>query len=527
MKRTIALMSAALLFLSGCTSTETKTVEGNVTGQGAPITTEEESENVINLSMSIVRSLNPIFNTDKTVNDVFSLMYENLINIGSNGKAEPNIAENWSFNEEGNVLTLNLRNDVCFSDGSRLTAYDVAYTLKTIDRAETSYYKNCTNNIKTWSVTGDYAMTITFYNSSGNNIYYLSFPVISRTLYGGDYAEEGDSPDTALTNGLYRFESLSKAKQLTLVASLNCFNGMSGVNKIIVTMTKDRDTQINLFSQGISDLLPADETELAGQNTAFVLNKTNYVTNIYDFIGFNFNNKIFSDRNIRQAVAYSVDEDNIINSIYLGNAEKAYSPISSTSWLYDSGVFGYEYDIPTAKMLLEQSGWRFRTSSTVRENSNGEKLAATILVNKENDERNQVAQMLSDSLQVLGFDVSIDSVDYETYKQKVESSSFDILVGSWTLSPVNDFTFMFETGNNSIGYSSEKMDDYIKSCNTAVTDEQMTSAYSKLQKYISQEIPYISLVFRQSSVYSSQRLQGNISPAEYNVYNGIENITIK
>lgn len=527
MRKTIALMSTILLLLTGCSSAETKTVEGNVTGQGAPITTEEKSENTINLSMSVVRTLNPIFNTDETVNNVFSLMYEKLINIGSNGKAEPNIAESWSFNDEGNVLTLNLRNDVCFSDGSSLTAYDVAYSLKTIDRAEASYYKNCTNNIKTWSVSSDYSMTVTFYNDSGNNIYYLSFPVISRTLYGGDYAVEEDSPDTALTNGLYRFDSLSKAKQLTLAASLNCFKGMAVVEKIIVTMTKDRGTQINLFSQGISDLLPADETELAGQTATFGIKKTNYVTNIYDFIGFNFNNNIFNDRNIRQAVAYSVDENNIIESVYLGNAEKAYSPVSSSSWLYDKSVYGYEYDIPTAKMLLEQSGWRFRTSSTVRENTDGKKLSVTILVNKENNERNQVAQILADSLKMLGFEIKIDSTDYETYKQKVESGSFDILVGSWTLSPVNDFSFMFETGNNSLGYSSEKMDEYIESCNTAVSDEQMIEAYGKLQKYISQELPYISLVFRQSSVYSSQRIQGDIIPAKYNVFNGIKEIIVK
>ncbi|MEA4972307.1 Oligopeptide-binding protein AppA [bioreactor metagenome] len=527
MKKTIALVSAILLLLTGCSSSETKTVEGNVTGQGAPITTEGESENVINLSMSVVRSLNPIFNTDETVNNVFSLMYEKLINIGSDGKAEPNIAESWSFNDEGNVLTLNLRNDVCFSDGSSLTAYDVAYSLKTIDRAEASYYKNCSNNIKTWSVSSDYSMTVTFYNDGGNNIYYLSFPVISRTLYGGDYAVDSDSPNTALTNGLYRFDSLAEAKQLSLVASLNCFKGMAEVEKVMVTMTKDRSTQINLFSQGISDLLPADETELAGQSTAVGVNKTNYVTNIYDFIGFNFNNNIFGDRNIRQAIAYSVDQDSIIESVYLGNAEKAYSPISSSSWLYDKNVYGYDYDIQTAKMLLEQSGWRFRTSSSVRENTDGGKLSATILVNKENNERNQIAQIIADSLKVLGFEISIDSVDYETYKQRVESGSFDILVGSWTLSPVNDFSFMFETGNNSIGYSSEKMDEYIKNCNTAVTDEQMTEAYGKFQKYVSQELPYISLVFRQSSVYSSQRLQGDIIPARYNVFNGIKNVTVK
>lgn len=527
MKKTVALLSAVLIFLTGCTAAETKTVEGNITGQGAPITAEKDSENIINLSMSVVTSLNPVFNTDESADQVFSLMYEKLINMGNDGKAEPNIAQNWTFNEEGNVLTLNLRNDACFSDGSRLTAYDVAYTLRSIDKAEESYYKNCTNHIKTWSVTGDYSMSVTFYNGSGNNIFYLSFPVISRVLYGGEYAEKETEPNTALTNGLYRFEKLSKAKELTLAASLNCFKGMSNVEKIIVTMTKDRDTQINLFSQGISDLFQADETELAGRNIPFGVKKTNYATNVYDFIGFNFNNSIFSDRNIRQAVAYSVDEDSIINSVYLGNAEKAYSPIGSSSWLYDDSAYGYDYDMANAKLLLEQSGWRIRTSSSVRENTDGDQLSATILVNKENNERNQVAQSLANALKVLGFEITVDSVDYETYKERVESGSFDIFIGSWTLSPVNDFSFMFGTDQNSIGYSSAKMDEYLESCNAAVTEEQMAEAYSKLQKYISQELPYISLVFRQSSVYSSQRLQGDVNPAEYNVYNGIQNITIK
>lgn len=117
-------------------------------------------------------------------------MYEKLINIGADGKAEHNIAESWTFNEDGSVVNINLKNNICFSDGTRLTAYDVAYSLKTIDNAENSFYKNCVENIKTWSVTGDYSISITFYESGGNNIYYLSVPIISSTFYGGDYADE-------------------------------------------------------------------------------------------------------------------------------------------------------------------------------------------------------------------------------------------------------------------------------------------------------------------------------------------------
>ena len=55
----------------------------------------------------------------------------------------------------------------------------------------------------------------------------------------------------------------------------------------------------------------------------------------------------------------------------------------------------------------------------------------------------------------------------------------------------------------------------------------MKAAYSSLQKYISQELPYISLVFRESNLYTSSRIDGDMAPIMYSVYNGIEKVKIK
>ena len=86
---------------------------------------------------------------------------------------------------------------------------------------------------------------------------------------------------------------------------------------------------------------------------------------------------------------------------------------------------------------------------------------------------------------------------------------------------------MFGTDNNVMGYSSTRMDEYISECSSAVTDEEMMTAYGKLQNYISQELPYISLVYRKSSVYMSQRIHGDLTPVRNRVFNGIENITVR
>lgn len=536
MKRFFALFAASVFLLTGCTRTRTTTVSGDVTGQGVSIDKEADTEDVITISMSMAKTLNPLVNSDKSVDRVLSLMYEKLITIGSDGKATPNIADSWTFNEDGSVAYIELNRNVCFSDGTRLTAYDVAYSLKTIDNAENSYYKNCVENIKTWSVTGDYSISVTFYESSGRNIYYLAIPIISRAFYGGDYAREDTNTDTALGSGLYRFESLKKPDRLTLIASLNCFKGMAGTNRIEVIMTKDSETDINLFSQGITDILAADDTETSGVGNTVGVKGTAYTTGEYDFIGFNFNNRILSDRNVRQAIAYAVDKDSIIEGIYLENAEEAYSPVSSSSWLYDSTVYGYDYDLSVAKMLLEQSGWRFRSGSDTVRQSGGDspsKLTLRLLVNGENNERKQVALKLAETLRGLGFEINMETLNFDAYKEKLENGSFDIVVGGWSISPVGDLTFMFgsqelngESGNI-INYGSAKMDEYLKACKSAVTDEETKEAYSALQKYIAQELPYISLVFRQSKVYTGARIDGVMTPSENNAFGGIENITIK
>ena len=188
MKKLTAVLCVLMLAITGCgKKAQTRTIEGDVTGQGVSIDTEAEAEDSVTISVNMAKTLNPLVNSDESVDMALSLLYEKLIVIGADGKAEPNIAQSWTFNEDGSVAYIDLRNDVCFSDGTRLTAYDVAYSLKTIDNADNSYYKNCVENIKTWSVTGDYSISVTFYESTGRNIYYLAIPIISRTFYGGDY----------------------------------------------------------------------------------------------------------------------------------------------------------------------------------------------------------------------------------------------------------------------------------------------------------------------------------------------------
>ena len=151
-------------------------------------------------------------------------------------------------------------------------------------------------------------------------------------------------------------------------------------------------------------------------------------------------------------------------------------------------------------------------------------LRATILVNQENTGRVQIASKLKEELTAIGFEVTLDKVDFETYQQSLESGQFDLVVGGWKCSEVTDLTPFFGTGGslNYIGYSDADMDTLLTAARTAVGEGQTLLAYSSLQKKLAEELPYISIAYRNQAVFASKNIGGEVHPVESNVFRGIE-----
>ena len=86
------------------------------------------------LTMRNAKTLNPLLNQDASVDNILKLIYMPLIRLDENHKPAPLIAQDWSFDEGGAVLTLSLRSDIYWQDGTNLTADDVIYSFDTLAR---------------------------------------------------------------------------------------------------------------------------------------------------------------------------------------------------------------------------------------------------------------------------------------------------------------------------------------------------------------------------------------------------------
>ena len=132
LKRTAALFIIAVMLISqGCSngSTSPDTDEPQETAVYTP-----QSGGTLRLPMPENAKMNTpyIVNTEEMLN-LFSLVYEGLLEIDNTGRLNPALAESWSRAEDNsNTWTLNLRKNAVFHTGAQITAYDVVYSYGTL-----------------------------------------------------------------------------------------------------------------------------------------------------------------------------------------------------------------------------------------------------------------------------------------------------------------------------------------------------------------------------------------------------------
>lgn len=532
MKKKGMILFLVLLLLCGCTNQNAQVTESRIVTQTVETvpTVSPKAGGTLYLSMRTTQTLNPLTNEDATVDRILKLMYTPLITFDGNLKPAPAVAESWVYSEDGRMLSISLKQDIYWSDGTAVTAEDVIFSMNAIRASsENSVYKKCMQNVIGFSRDGNYKVNVTFNKPSSGNIYNMCFPVICAHYYGADNVVTSAKNLEPMGNGAFKFESFTPAKELRLSKSENSFGQTPYIDNICVIISPDESTDLYSFDQGLTDIVSTNITEMGKYDATKKTKRFEYTTNYYDFIGFNFNRSMFQDKSVRKAVAYCVPKENILESVYLNHAADAATPINPNSWLYEESVQKYHYDLSHAKVLLEESGWIDSNNDKIRDrnvNEFFETLKVSILVNEENEERRQIALRLADEMKTIGFDVSINVEPFEVYSQKLQERDYDIFIGGWQFSVVPDYSFMLHSnqasnGTNYASYKNEQMDELLNSAYSAVKEEDVKVAYSNLQKYIAEEIPYLSLVFRNSALFTNKRIYGEIQPLENNIYHAI------
>lgn len=557
-KKVLVFLLLIALTLVGCDKTE-EVVRKTMDNESKSVQLEKGGE--INIPLTSIGTLNPIINQNESYYFFSKMVYESLFEINDEFNVEGLLVEDWKIEEAGRTINLKLRDDVYWHDGEKLTAEDVIWTIEVIKNAgsnsihgdlwENGLGSYVPINIKRIiEATGEGRnLTISFDKAFSNNLEVLTFPVIPKHKFEDVKQALAKNNYPVVGTGPFKFESYEDKKEVALVANEKYRTGRPVLDGVRGKIFKTEDEIKTAFETGQVSMLVAKGSDWEKYTQSDSVTLLEYPSSKYEFLAFNFNKEIFQGERglgLRRAIGHAVDKKSIMENGYLGHGEITDSPIHPNSWLYSSSVDNPKYDLGKAKKELKNAGWVDKDGEGFLVKEDGSRLSLVLLTNQLNPMRDVTSNIIKQNLENIGIEVRVEpkhegkmkrtkeivQQEWLEVSDRLAKGDFDIVISGWEMSPIQDLGFMFhseEIGrNNFVKYKNEDLDRLLeKAFLDGYSREIKKENYRDVQDKIAEDVPYISLCYRNFVLLMNKNLVGEMKPQFFNPYRGIENISLK
>jgi peptide/nickel transport system substrate-binding protein len=482
----------------------------------------------------------PYFAQNGWDGNVTAVLFENLINVDSNGKPIPGLAESWKISADNLVYTFQLRKGLKFSDGTPLTSADVAFTwtllldpaypgedvdlsLASIKGGE-EYKKGTASSVSGIKVIDAQTVQVTTTAVGATTLNLLGGPVLSKAYYGKGYAQGKLDYLSALHakpvgTGPYNLDQYITGQEIRFNANPFFYKGKPQVEHFIYKVTT-ADTALPLFQTGETDYdgFPAKpESFEIVKKLGFA---TIYSQPIPDFglIDINLKKPWAQDVRVRQALIYGLDRQKIVDAFYQGYGQVATVPTPTTSWAYTTdGVNPYAYDLAKAKSLLDAAGW-VPGADGIRA-KDGVRLSLTYLGSKSRAIHEVLIAVASENYKALGVEFNAELTDSNALFSRIKQGKYDLAYyrTSQIVDPDDGVNSWGPTSLNTIGYSEPAYDKAYAKTIASLDQAKRKGAYKELFQAFADKPPVILLDYRRGLAGVSARVQG----LAYDPYNGI------
>ncbi|MFH1073815.1 MAG: peptide-binding protein [Candidatus Firestonebacteria bacterium] len=469
--------------------------------------------------------LNPILSTDSASSDIHGLIFNGLVKYDKNLRLMGDLAEGWEISKDNLSVTFYLKKNIRWQDGLPFTAADVEFTFKKLTDPKTkSPYKSAYELVKKFEVLDDFTIQVTYGVPFAPALESWGMGILPKHLLENADINTAAFNSNPLGTGPFKFVDWNRGERIRLKSNEAYYDGRPFIDKVLYRIITDQATQLlELKSGGIDAMgLTPDMYVMLTKDPAFTskYNIFKYNGFNYTYLGFNLNNPLFSDKNVRKAIACGINKKEIINGVLLGLGVEATGPFLPRSWAFNKDVRRTEYNPEKAKMLLKDAGWHDSDGDGILER-NGKKFEFMLMTNQGNKPRELVTQMIQQNLKKLGIKVNIRIIAWSSFiNEFVDKKKFDALVLGWQLVPDPDIYDIFhssKTGEkeyNFVSYKNSEVDRLLIEGRTTYDLEKRRKAYNKIHEIIAEDLPYVFIYVPDSLVAMDKRFQNiKVEPA--------------
>ena len=342
--------------------------------------------------------MNPILSKNKNVQDITKLVYEPLVNLTSDYKAEACLAKEWAKQSDNSYL-VKLRENVRWSDGQRFTAEDVQFTIDRLKDSDTIYSANV-QNVTGIDIVDDYTVKINLDTEVPFFEYNLTFPILSKQYFEGeDFATTGKN-SSPIGTGKFKISEV-QSSYITLEKNTNWWNKDKDatLEKVTINLYSSIGELYNSFKIGNLDMIGTDNGNVQEYIGTLGYSSKEMKGRSHTFLALNTANYFLSKQEVRKAISYSIDKENINSSVLNNKCYSSSFPLDYGNWLAQTQDASSGYNQEQAKQLLTENGWINRSGSWQKtENYKTQKLVLNLLVRASDAERVAVAQNIKKQL---------------------------------------------------------------------------------------------------------------------------------
>ena len=464
-----------------------------------------------NIRIGIINfdNINPILSNNSNIQNVSRLLFEPLINLTEDYKLEPCLATEWTKTEK-NTYLIKLRENVKWQDGNKFDSDDVIFTVNIIKKKlkDSIYYYNI-KNIESIEKIDEYTIKIITNQEEQYFEYNLIFPIMSCKYFTKDSIESNEKNVNPVGTGMYYIAEYNDdniilksntdwwgEKELKIdTINLNLYDN---INNAIA------DIKSNKVDLIISSLMNIDQYIQGIQ-----CNTKRYIGRSYDYLAINCKDDILKNKNIRKAINYAINKEEIIEKVYHNKYIKSEFPLDFGNYLYSENSKRVEHNLEEAKELLKKENWKSKTK-------------LNLLVSSEEKNRVKVAKVIKEELKEIGIQVNIIEKNKKQYRDNIKNKNYDIVLTGMTYGYSPSLFSYFEDGNMA-NSSNREILEKIKEIESSSEEEERKKLLSEVIEFYNEEVQYISLYYDSNTLIYSSNLRGEIKPNSYNIFYNIEN----
>ncbi|WP_176371624.1 ABC transporter substrate-binding protein [Desulfosediminicola flagellatus] len=380
------------------------------------------------------------------------LFQSTLLKRDENMQIIPSLATRYTQSEDGSEWLVNIRKDAVFSDGTPLTAEDVAFTFR---KAKSSGGKVDLAHLGKVEVTGKYSLT--FHMNQRDTTFinrFITLGIVPQHAYGESYARK------PIGSGPYQLTEWTEGQQM--VAEVNPFYyGEPPFFKKIVFLFTDEDTSFAAARAGKVHMVVVPQSLAHQQLPDMVLRAVKSVDNrglmfptipesdVKTTEEYPVGNSVTADPAIRKAVNLAINRQALVEGVLEGYGRPAYGVCDGLPWDNPENVIS-DNDIAGAINLLEQAGWHDSDGDGIRE-KDGLKAEFTIVYPASRSVRQYLALASADMLKKIGIRARVEGKNNFEEIRKVMHR--DVIVFGWGSHDPIELYHLYNSKYAGIGYN--------------------------------------------------------------------------